>query len=215
MLLSYSRHHACANHSTQEHQQRQFAHRQNQGRTARGNLAGQWRANPSSFLGKPKVREILQSSQYHNQHNQPMKTPITDPNLRQRIQWQIEAYQALLDGEDVKFEHSLQSSNPYCETDLFMLASIKTGSCYPSPNWFRIKPTPKLRPFTADEARQLVGAVAVSPKGNRGSIMSMTTKLWVAAYGEWTLENLLDSGWKWKWPHEDDCQLRPFGKEDV
>lgn len=92
-----------------------------------------------------------------------MKTPITDPNLRQRIQWQIEAYQALLDGRDVGLEYSLHSGDEYQKCEGEMFDSVNLGAFYPSPNWFRIKPQPKLRPFTAEEARQLVGAVAVSP----------------------------------------------------
>ena len=82
---------------------------------------------------------------------------------------------------------------------------------------YRVAPyptTPSIRPFTDDEVIQLIGAVAVSPDGKRGIIgtSSPDFKPMIYAYGE-VVDRFIFAklGWRWKWAHEDDCQLKPFG----
>lgn len=132
------------------------------------------------------------------------------------------ALKAQLDGTagPGDFETAYKADRPYQPANHCPIDMCPQDEAFPLNNWYRLKPKPKLRPFTPEEAGQLVGAVAVSTHGRRVVLLKVDanapTPCFVMHDSERIyLEEHAAKAWKWKWPHEDDSALRPFGKEEV
>lgn len=71
---------------------------------------------------------------------------------------------------------------------------------------YRVKPSPKLRPWTVDEAQDHVGC---QMRSKHGKVMLLTASVGV---GESTLNEWLEN-WLWRWPNDPDTVWKPCGVE--